>query len=98
MLRSRKQSVHSFLECRIYSQRAELAHHGAGNWKPARDVLHLREGCFLRRADVNEEGNEDQEWVPEQSEKPKDERKSLPNRGRDLRGAGIAHTRSEECA
>jgi hypothetical protein len=98
VLRSRKQRVYGFFKGRICCQSAELTHHCAGNWKPARDIFHLRQRRLLCRANVNEQGDEDQERVPKQSEKPKDERKSLPNSRGDLSGARITHLRGEECA
>ena len=76
----------------------EFAHHRARDRKPARDIFHLREGGLLRRADVNEQRDEDQKWIPNQSDKSKDERKTLADAGSDLCGPRIAQPRRKQSA
>ena len=93
MLRGREESVHRFLQGCVFRKGVELAHHRARDWKPARDIFHLRERRFLGRADVNEKCDEDQEWIPNQPNEPEDECKSLADVGRDLRSARITQSR-----
>src|SRR4029077_1165720 len=90
--------VHRFLQAGIFCERAKLTHHRAGDWKPARDIFHLRQRRFLRRADINEKRDKDQKWVPEQSEETKDKRESLANGRGDLRSTRIAHPRGQQRA
>src|SRR2546430_12521002 len=35
------------------------SYHRAGNREPARDIFHLRQGCFLRRTDINKKRDEE---------------------------------------
>src|SRR5438552_18686165 len=98
VLRSREESVDRFLERRVFRKGMEFAHHRARNRKPARNVFHLRESCFLRCANVNEKCDEDQEWVPNQPDEPEDECKSLTDACRHLRRARITQSRRKERA
>ena len=98
MLRRCKQRVHGFLQRGVFRKRAELAHHRAGNRKAARHVFHLREGCFLRRTDIDEKRNENQERIKKQPDKTEHERKTLPDSRGHLRRARIAHPRGQQRA
>src|SRR6266404_3344039 len=85
MLRGRQESVHRFLQRGTFRKCAKFAHHCTGDGKPTRDILHLRKGRLLGCTDVNEQGNEDQERVPDQSDESEDEGESLSNTGSKLK-------------
>src|SRR6266480_3039243 len=93
VLRSREESVDRFLERRVFWKGMEFAHQRARNRKPARNVFHLRESCFLRCTDVNEKCDEDQEWIPNQPDEPEDECKSLTDACRHLRRPRVTQSR-----
>src|SRR5437763_12255423 len=89
VLRSRKQSIHRFLQGGISRESTKFAYHRAGNREPARDIFHLRQGCFLRRTDINKKRDEEQKWIPKQSDESENECKTLADVRSDLCSARI---------
>src|SRR6266446_5489675 len=105
VLRRRQQGIDGFLQRRRCRECAKLAHHRARNRKSPRDIAHLGESCFLRRADVNEKRDENQKWIrmkqswnAEQADNSKEKRESLTDGCCDLSCPGITHSDRKQSA
>ena len=64
----------------------------------AQGALHLDHAGLLRRADPNEEGDEEQERVREQADEPEEQRDPLAEAGGDVRGPCVFHAHRQQGA
>jgi len=97
-LRPSEQLIDRRREPVLRSEGAEPRDHRMPHRDAAHDGAHLHEVGFALRTKIDEQGNEEQEWVVEQPEKPKQDGHALAHAGGGLRCAHVVHAGGQERA
>ena len=96
LLRPREDQLEHPLGRVVRRERAEVREHGAAHGNAAQRRPHLHDARLLRRADPDEERDEDEERVCEQAEKAEPQRHRLAHVRGELCGPGVVHAQGEQ--